>query len=207
MQPYRKPKKKLPPEDQYDTPQEYYDEENLYSYTHSKSLMWIQEKITRRAAEIVEAEPPSLILDVGMGSGFSTAYLFLQGFDVVGIDLIYDMLIQYDLSDLKPVNGDMRSLPFRESSFDYIFSISAFQWIINKLSKIERENVLKNVAKTFRSLLKPKGKAIMQFYPSNDDLLKEVGAIFADWGDFQGNFVIDNPNNSRKRKIYLFLET
>lgn len=206
MERYRKPKKRLPPEDQFESPEEYYDEENLYNYTHSKSLMWIQEKITRRALEIIDAEPPALILDVGMGCGFSTTYLMLNDFDVVGIELIYEMLIQYDLTELNPVNGDMRCLPFRERSFDYIFSISAFQWIINKLKPKKRDLVLKNAAIMFRTLLKPGGKAILQFYPSDESVLKDIGAIFADHGGFSGNFVIDNPKGSPKRKIYLYLE-
>ena len=119
-----KSRKKLPPEELFNTPEEYYQGEILYDYTHSKSKMRIQEKITKRALEIVDINSnPCLILDIGMGCGFSASFLHLNGFKVVGIDLIYDMLVEYDIAEFNPINANMIHLPFRENSFDCIFSI------------------------------------------------------------------------------------
>ncbi len=202
----KRKRKKLPPEEYYNKPEDYYEGEVLEDYTHSKALMRIQEKITKRAVEIIQAKTPSLILDVGSGAGFSSSYLYLNGFNVIGIDLIFDMLNAYDIRELNPINSDMKLLPFRKNTFDHIISISAFQWIINKLSEEERAKVLKKVANDFNLLLKPGGKAIIQFYPLEEEVLKEIGLIFADYGFFKGNFLIDNPDSNVKRKIFLYLE-
>ena len=198
--------KKLPPEAEYDSPEEYYKDDILDGYTHGKSLMRIQERITKRALEIIQAEQPCLILDIGMGCGFSTSYLYLMGYDVVGIDLLFGMLDEYEIPELNPINSDMKLLPFRDNSFDYIMSISAFQWIIDKYDTNIRAEILKSVAKSFNRILKPKGKIVIQFYPLHQEMIKEIGTIFSDVGGFTGNFIIDNPDSSVKRKLYLYLE-
>jgi hypothetical protein len=36
--------------------------------------------------------------------------------------------------------------------------------------------------------------------------MHEIGKIFNSTGQFNGNFVIDNPDNPKKRKIFLYLE-
>lgn len=198
--------KRLPPEELFNTPEDYYSEETLNQYAHSKTMIHIQEKITKRALDIIQAEPPALILDVGMGCGFSSSYLYINNFEVVGIDLMFDMLNYYDIPELNPINADMRCIPLRDGAFDYIISISAFQWILNKKNKNNRIETLKTIAQKFNALLKPNGKAVIQFYPLNLDFMKEIGSIFADYGSFRGNFVVDNPEGGPKRKIFLYLE-
>ena len=202
-------RKKLPPEEFYNTPEEYYQGEILEDYTRSKSMMRIQERITKRALSILgDPDTSCLILDMGMGCGFSTSYLFLNNYNVVGVDLIYGMLAKYRIPELNPVNGNIKNLPFRSNSFDYIISISALQWIINKLKPAERSRVLKSVAIRIDMLLKRGGKAVFQFYSVKPNLMKEIGAIFADNGHFaeESTFIIENPNSSTKRKTYLYLE-
>ncbi|MBD3353042.1 MAG: methyltransferase domain-containing protein [Candidatus Lokiarchaeota archaeon] len=202
----KKTAKRLPPEDMYKSPKDYYTYEVMQNYMHSKSMMWIQEKITKRALELLDAEVPSLILDLGMGCGFSTSYLYMMGYDVIGIELIYQMLVEYNIWELNPINADMKCLPLRGNTFDFIISISAFQWLINKLDDDELSSILKNIASVFYNLLKSKGKAVIQFYPSSDAKLQMIGRIFADYGHFKGNFIIDNPQGGPKKKIYLYLE-
>lgn len=201
----RKKRKKLPPEDLFDRPEDYFSGRVLKDYTHSKSMMRIQERITKRAVQIMEAEPPALVLDIGCGAGFSSSYMYLTGFDVVGVDLIFGMLAEYDIRELNPVNADMKYLPFRPGVFDYIISISAFQWIINKLKPSERDKILRNLALDLNKLLKPGGKAAIQFYPWTHEIIKEIGPIFADYGRFKGNFIIDNPKGGPKKKLYIYL--
>ena len=198
--------KKIPPEQDFNSPEEYYSEAVTDAYTHSKALMRIQEKITKRALEILDAESPALVLDIGMGCGFSTSYLYLLGYDVTGIDIIYDMLSTFEIPELNPVNADMKNIPFRDAQFDYIISISAFQWLLNKIGATERRALLIEAAKQMNRLLKSGGKAIIQFYPLNQEGIKEIGEIFADFGHFEGNFIIDNPEGTTKRKLFLSLK-
>jgi SAM-dependent methyltransferase len=202
-----KGRKKLPPEEFYNTPQEYYQGDILYNYTRSKSMMRTQEKITKRAIEILgDPDPTCRILDIGMGCGFSTSYLYLNGYNVLGIDLIYEMLNSYKISELNPINADMKYLPFRNNTFDYVISISAMQWIINKLNPSERSIMLRLLAGRLKNILKLNGKAVIQLYTLSQDILKDIGRTFAEFGEFEGNFIIDNPKSNVKKKIYLFLE-
>jgi hypothetical protein len=68
------------------------------------------------------------------------------------------------------------------------------------------ENLLKHLSKSFFNILKPYSKAIFQFYPKNKEIMENIGKIITQNTAFQGNFIIDNPNNPKKRKIYLLLK-
>ena len=168
--------------------------------------MRIQERLTKRALNIISPECPSLVLDLGAGCGFSASYLYLNNFSVISLDLIFKMLIEYDISELNPINADMKFLPFRENSFDYIFSISAIQWIINKFPIEKLKKILIQMSMDLKRVLKPNGKCIIQFYPKDESILKEMGIIFSDYGKFEGHFIIDNPNSLIKKRYYLYLK-
>ena len=59
------------PEDIFENPIDYYTKDTLVQYATSKNIMRIQEKITRRALELLNIEiKNSLILDAGCGPGF-----------------------------------------------------------------------------------------------------------------------------------------
>jgi hypothetical protein len=64
---------------------------------------------------------------------------------------------------------------------------------------------LTNLAKFFFEILKPGSRAVFQFYPKNNFIMDYVGKTFIDSTDFHGNFIIDNPTNPKRRKIFLFL--
>ncbi|MHA1452481.1 MAG: hypothetical protein ACTSRD_06440, partial [Promethearchaeota archaeon] len=89
--------KKNPPEKEYSDPRDYFEGDVLTSYVHSKSMMNIQEQLVLRALQLSGAHSPGLILDLGMGAGFSSVPLHLKGFTVIGIELIWDMLVEYDI--------------------------------------------------------------------------------------------------------------
>jgi len=74
-----------------------------------------------------------------MGAGFSSVPLYLKGFTIIGIDLIWDMLVEYNIPELNPIAGNMQNLSFRENTFDFIFSVSAFQWTLSKNRMINYE--------------------------------------------------------------------
>ena len=168
--------------------------------------MRIQEKITIRALEILELKQERLlILDAGCGPGFASAYLKEIGHDVVALDVIYEFLGFYDIKEFNPIVSDMSSTPFRNESFDAIISISALQWIYREINNKIMKEKLVNLAQSLFNVLKPNSRAIFQFYPKNNDIMEEIGKIFADNTKFMGNFVIDNPNNPKKRRIFLLL--
>jgi len=177
--------KKKRPEELFRSVKDYYTSENIKNYAKSKSMMRIQEKITVRALELLEIRASRFrILDAGCGPGFVALYLKELGFDIVALDIISEFLKFYNLNDVNPIAADMSYLPFKSNSFDAI---------IIKLTK------------SFYKALKYNHKAVFQFYPKNNEIMEKVGKIFRDNTNFKGNFIIDNPNNPKKRKIFLLL--
>src|SRR5262249_25596382 len=94
--------------------------------------------MTRRALELLDLRAPSLILDVGCGSGLSGEVLSsvpagLGGPHAwVGLDVSAAML---DVALSRGADGDLlladagQGVPFRAGTFDAAVSISALQWL------------------------------------------------------------------------------
>ncbi|MFX1236158.1 MAG: class I SAM-dependent methyltransferase [Promethearchaeota archaeon] len=198
--------KKKRPEESYGNVLDYFKGETLSKYASSKSIMRTQEKITINALEILALkEKNALILDAGCGPGFAAMYLKEIGYKVVSIDIVSEFLSFYDIRELNPLNADMCFPPFRENSFDAILSISSLQWIFREVNNtIMRKNII-TLFKAFFSILKPWCKLVFQFYPKNSELTREMGVLIADNTEFKGNFIINNPENPKKRKIFLEL--
>jgi len=74
-----------------------------------------------------------LILDAGCGTGVFTADILEAGASVVGAELSRPMLLRAVSkqmgSPFSAVQGDMRSLPFSDASFDKSVSITAIEFI------------------------------------------------------------------------------
>lgn len=194
------------PEEYCGDPLEFYNSDEVEKYAHSKSMMRIQEKMTQRALQIAEIEPPSRILDLGMGSGFSTTVCHLEGYQTVGIDINRLFLTAYSLVELNPIHAEMLTLPFKPSTFDIIISISAVQWILAEKGPKIRKKHLDHLAELLAHCLRVGGKVVFQFYPKSDESMAELGRAIADQGQFQGTFIIDNPESPKKRKIFLYAE-
>ena len=199
--------KKERPEERYENVMDYFNRETLSKYATSKSMMKIQERITIRALELLDLKKVNcLILDAGCGPGFTSICLKELGYNVVALDLISEFLYFYDLRELNPLAADMCLPPFQSNSFDAIISISVLQWIYRDMNNEKMRLRLLNLTKSFERILKPESKIVFQFYPKNKEIMEEIGKIFTDNTELIGNFVIDNPNNPKKRKIFLLLK-
>ena len=198
--------KRKRPEELYESVLEYFKDETLSRYAKSKSIMRTQRKITLRALEILELKKNNcLILDAGCGPGFVGIYLNELGHKTIALDIVLNFLKFYNIRDLNPILADMCYPPFQPNTFDAIISISALQWIYKDLNiKKMRVNLI-SLFESFYAMLKPKSKAVFQFYPKSKIILDSIGEIIAENTNFNGNFMIDNPNSPKKRKIYLFL--
>ena len=198
--------KKKRPEEIYEKVSDYFKGDILRAYANSKTIMRIQEKITIRALELLDLKKKeALILDAGCGAGFAAIYLNEIGFRSVALDIIGNFLQYYDISFLNPVNADMCFTPFKPDTFDAIISISALQWVFRDINDKNMHFLLKNLSKSFFHILRPNSRVIFQFYPKDKVLMKSIGKIIADNTEFTGNFIIDNPNHPKKRKIFLLL--
>ncbi len=74
-----------------------------------------------------------IILDAGCGTGIFTLDILSPGSNVVGLDISFPMLIRsgrkFREFPFYAVLADMSNLPFQESSFDKVVSITALEFI------------------------------------------------------------------------------
>ncbi|MFW9894914.1 MAG: class I SAM-dependent methyltransferase [Candidatus Thorarchaeota archaeon] len=199
--------KKPRPEEEYEKVTDYFKDNILNQYATSKSMARIQQKITKRALELLNLKNnKNLILDAGCGPGFAAFYLKEMGYKIVALDLISEFLTFYEINDINPINADMCFPPFKQNVFDAIISISALQWIYRDINDDSMSSMIKSLFKAFFQILRPNSKALLQFYPRNKEIIEEIGKIVTIHTDFKGEFIIDNPNNQKKRKIFLLLK-
>ncbi|TES95051.1 MAG: class I SAM-dependent methyltransferase [Promethearchaeota archaeon] len=199
--------KRKRPEDLFENVSDYFKAETLKNYAESKSIMRTQKKITIRALELLELKNNRpLILDAGCGPGFAAMYLNELGYKTVVLDIISEFLKYYDIEYLNPILADMCYSPFKPDSFDSIISISALQWVIRDVKSKSERLILTNLFVSFYQILKPKSKMIVQFYPKSTVIMDYIAEIVNSKTKFKGNFIIDNPNNPKKRKVYLLLK-
>lgn len=199
--------KRKRPEDLFENVSDYFNTETLTNYAESKSIMRTQKKIIIRALELLELKNDgALILDAGCGPGFAAAYLNELGYKTVALDVISEFLKFYDIEYLNPILADMCYPPFKPDSFDSIISISALQWIIRDVKNESERLILTNLFASFYQILKPESKMVVQFYPKSTLIMDYIAEIVNNKTKFKGNFIIDNPNNPKKRKIFLLLK-
>lgn len=169
--------------------------------------------MTRRALEILDLESPSMILDVGCGSGLSgeilTSELPEHGgpHTWIGMDVSPSML---DVALQRDVEGDLlladmgQGVPFRAGSFDAAISISAVQWLCNaESSEISPEGRLSRFFDGLYASLRRGAKAVCQFYPKNDTQRNMItqAAVRAGFG---AGILEDDPE-TKNVKLYLVL--
>jgi 18S rRNA (guanine1575-N7)-methyltransferase len=199
--------KKQRPEETFGSVIDYFDESRCSEYSRSKSMMRIQRRITLRALELLEIPKDNLlILDAGCGPGFASFYLDELNYTLIALDLIPYFLKYYDMRIVNPISADMCLLPFKPNKFDVILSISALQWVFREIHNESMKLNLINLIQSFYYVLKPNSKAIFQFYPKNTAVMDSIGKIITNNSSFKGNYIIDNPENPKKRKIFLILQ-
>uniref|UniRef100_A0A7M5XKP8 18S rRNA (guanine(1575)-N(7))-methyltransferase Bud23 C-terminal domain-containing protein n=1 Tax=Clytia hemisphaerica TaxID=252671 RepID=A0A7M5XKP8_9CNID len=91
------------------------------------------------------------------------------------------------------------------TTFSSVFSISALQWLCNVDKKWH--NPVKRLHSFFTTLytsLKRGGKAIFQFYPDSPSQVELITSQAMRSG-FSGGVVVDYPNSTRAKKMFLVL--
>lgn len=201
----RRPERQAPPEI-------YYDETEAKKYTQNTRVIEVQEKCTERAIELLALpeDTTSLILDLGCGSGLSGETLTDNGHMWIGMDISAAML---DTAIDREVEGDVmlgdigQGMPFRPGMFDGAISISAIQWLCYSDKQTHKPS--KRLYKLFMTLyacLSRGSRAVFQFYPENDQQVELIISQAMKAG-FTGGLVVDYPNSSKAKKIYLVLMT
>ncbi|KAI6892404.1 hypothetical protein D0869_14644 [Hortaea werneckii] len=194
-------------------PDLFYNDLESRKYTTSSRIRNIQADMTNRALSLLDLHEPSLILDVGCGSGLSGEILSNIPEEEggphtwVGMDISSSMLAQ---ALERETEGDMlladigQGVPFRAGAFDAAVSISAIQWLCNAESAdVSPEGRLKRFFDGLYASLKRGGKAVCQFYPKNThqrNLISQA-AIKAGFG---AGILEDDPE-TKNVKYYLVL--
>lgn len=191
----------------------YYDDSEARKYTTNSRIQNIQASMTRRALELLDLPHPSLILDVGCGSGLSGEILSSLEPDEggphvwVGMDVSPSML---DVALQRDVEGDLlladmgQGVPFRPGTFDAAISISAVQWLCSaESSETSPQGRLSRFFNGLYASLKRGGRAVCQFYPKNDEQKKMIteAAVRAGFG---AGLLEDDPG-TKNVKLYLVL--
>lgn len=192
----------LLPED-YVLPEVYYTEERAKQYDQNSRIRKIQREMTLRAIEILEVEAPAKFLDIGCGTGHSMRALIEKDFQVKGVDIAEPMLSIARKKGLDVFKADFTNrIPFDSEVFDYVISISTLQWVFHGFKPEIILEKGKKTAAEIKRVLKPKGRAIIQFYPKSTEQLDLAGRIFRKT-KFQVTKIIDDPKIPKLRKIYL----
>lgn len=191
--------KAIRPEDLCKNPPEYFTLDVIQKYAKSASMKVIQRRLINRILELMNNPKEGRALDLGCGWGYSGELLLERGFSTSGVDIIKEFV---KLSKSKGIAAYHLSVleltkKFKKESFDYIFSISMFQW----LSKEE----FKKAAEQISYVLKRNGWVGIQFYPKTETELGDLARAFKKQG-FSGRIVIDNPENPKKRTVFLVFQ-
>ena len=169
--------------------------------------------MTYRALELLDLSAPSLILDVGCGSGLSGEILSsTEDSDGgphtwVGMDISASML---GVALQREVDGDLmladigQGVPFRPGSFDAAISISAVQWLCNADSnEVTPQGRLARFFNGLYASLRRGGRAVFQFYP-RDEAQRGMISNAAIKAGFGAGILEDDPE-TKNSKFYLVL--
>lgn len=189
-------------------PDLYYDTDEAAKYTTSSRIQAIQASMTHRALELLQLDFPSLVLDIGCGSGLSGEILSEEGHTWIGMDISPSML---DIAlQREDVDGDLfladmgQGVAFRAGTFDAAISISAVQWLCNaESSGVSPEGRLRRFFEGLYACLKRGGRAVCQFYPKNEQQRTMISGAAVKAGFGAG--ILEDDGGTKNVKTYLVL--
>jgi 18S rRNA (guanine1575-N7)-methyltransferase len=189
-------------------PDLYYNDNESRKYTSNSRIQAIQASMTNRALALLNLASPSLILDVGCGSGLSGEILSDAGHIWVGMDIspsMLDVAVQRDEMEGDLFLADMgQGLPFRPGSFDACVSISAVQWLCNaETSDVSPEGRLRRFFDGLYACLKRGGSPVLQFYPRNEQQRTMISGAAVKAGFGAG--ILEDDGGTKNVKTYLVL--
>ncbi|PYI09052.1 putative methyltransferase [Aspergillus sclerotiicarbonarius CBS 121057] len=194
-------------------PDLFYDDNESRKYTTSSRIRNIQSDMTHRALDLLDLRSPSLILDVGCGSGLSGEILSQVPPEHGGPHTWFGMDISPSMLDValqRGIDGDLfladigQGVPFRPGTFDAAISISAIQWLCNaESSDVSPEGRLRRFFEGLYASLRRGGRAVCQFYPKNDAQRSMISGAAMKAG-FGAGILEDDPG-TKNSKLYLVL--
>ena len=174
----------------------YWTKEEAESYERSTSMRKIQQEMTRSIIEEIGNEGD--VLDIGCGTGFS---MEMTGKGCFGIDVSHEMIkIARSKGFERTAVADFRELPFRDSSFDRIISVSTLQWVTGS-SPEEVAEQYRAAFREMRRVLRKGGRMGIQLYPhtpkEQEIVMKELSKLFSGY--------VKEEGEGKKMKRYIIL--
>jgi ubiquinone/menaquinone biosynthesis C-methylase UbiE len=201
-------KTKLPsfPNDYRDQKAIEYDSSKSMERNQKRSTLWsirylFDKKLDEISSKPLIMEDPFLILDLGCGTGFSSEVLIDNGFRVVGIDILEDMILKArdkkksikEYKEIEYILADTNFLPIKGNKIDHIISISSYNFIIHGMEDYGKKiKLLNDTAKGLHNVLKENGRIVIEFYPKDEKELNIFNKSFINNG-FEGFMVKKNP--------------
>ncbi|KAL2046085.1 hypothetical protein N7G274_001532 [Stereocaulon virgatum] len=194
-------------------PDLFYNDAESRKYTTSSRIQNVQVEMTNRALSLLHLQTPSLILDIGCGSGLSGEILSSVAPSSGGPHIWTGMDISASMLEIalqRDVEGDLlladigQGVPFRAGTFDAAISISAVQWLCNaESSDTSPQGRLARFFGGLYASLKRGGRAVCQFYPKNESQRSMVSAAAIRAGFGAG--ILEDGGGTKGAKVYLVL--
>jgi demethylmenaquinone methyltransferase/2-methoxy-6-polyprenyl-1,4-benzoquinol methylase len=142
-------------------------------YDQVNPFIW-NEEMRDEALELLAIQQDDRVLDVGCGTGFGTEGLLRYSDDVHGLDQsVHQMQKAWEKfgknDEVRFYRGDAERLPFRDDSFDVIWSSGSIEYWPNPVDALEE----------FRRVVKPGNKVLVvgPDYPKSGVFQKMADAI------------------------------
>ncbi|SFO23943.1 Methyltransferase domain-containing protein [Pseudobutyrivibrio sp. JW11] len=144
--------------------------------------------------------PMEIVCDLGCGTGQMTRRLKEMGYDMIGIDVSYDMLMeamsQEDSDGILYLCQDMRS-------FELYGTVGAVISLCDSMNYLADTDELLQVCKLANNYLDPKGLFI--FDMKTDSYYKKLGTGTIAENREEGSFIWENEYNPDTRDNYYYL--
>ena len=149
-------------------------------------------------------------MDLGAGSGLSTATCSTLGAFVIALDLSSEMLRSSEWQHLEGhvdrLRGDLaQPLPFREQVFDLLYSVSAVHYVAQDAAKRSGRERIRCLTRSLKSIRAEKAyPCTLQAYLTRDSKAIEDFKEVAKLDGFNTQLVVDQ-SHGQKAELFLFI--
>ena len=144
--------------------------------------------------------PMETVCDLGCGTGQMTRRLKAKGYDMIGIDISYDMLMEAmtaeDSQGILYLCQDMRE-------FELYGTVGAVVSVCDSINYLTNQSDLLTVMKLVNNYLDPKGLFI--FDVKTEHYFKKLGTNTIAENREEGSFIWENDYNEDTQDNYYFL--
>ncbi len=144
--------------------------------------------------------PMEIVCDLGCGTGQMTRRLKAKGYDMIGIDISYDMLMEAmtaeDSQGILYLCQDMRE-------FELYGTVGAVVSVCDSINYLTNQSDLLTVMKLVNNYLDPKGLFI--FDVKTEHYFKKLGTNTIAENREEGSFIWENDYNEETKDNYYFL--